>query len=88
MDPTSQYGKLLAEKREKNRRQELAKTIVMSQESDPGEMVSHWSSLNMWQFADPNRRNYMEAMRVSAKYHKNKNHQFSMISVLQNFRTS
>ena len=37
----------------------------MSQESDPGEMVSHWSSLNMWQFADPDRRAYMEGMRVS-----------------------
>ena len=44
MDPTSQYGKILAEKREKNRRQEQAKSIIMAQESDPGEMVANWSS--------------------------------------------
>ena len=65
VDPTSSFGKQIAEKRERGKRQELARNIICLKESDPGEMLQNWGNLNMWIHASPTRRKYLESLMVS-----------------------
>ena len=44
--------------------------IIMGQASDPADMIGHWNDLNMWTFADPPRRSYMEKMLVQSHEHE------------------
>ena len=69
VDPSSTYGKQLAEKRERGKRQEHARDVIMKKESDPGEILQVWGNLNMWIHASPNRRTYMDKLLVST-YHQ------------------
>ena len=64
VDPTSSYGKQLAEKKERGKRQDYARSVIMQKESDPGEMLQVWGNLNMWIHAAPPRRAYMDKLLV------------------------
>ena len=65
VDPTSAFGKQIAEKRERGKRSELARNVIMQKESDPGEVLQNWGNLNMWIHASPNRRTYLDKLLVS-----------------------
>ena len=65
VDPKSAYGKQIAEKRERGKRQEMARNIIMMKESDPGEILANLGNLNMWIHAQPSRRTYLDKLMVS-----------------------
>ena len=64
VDPNSSFGKQISEKRERGKRQELARNVIMMKESDPGEILTNWGNLNMWIHAQPPRRAYLDKLMV------------------------
>ena len=64
VDPASSFGKQIAEKRERGKRQEFARNVIMLKESDPGEILTNWGNLNMWIHAQPTRRTYLDKLMV------------------------
>ena len=67
VDPQSAFGKQIAEKRERGKRTEMARNVIMLKESEPSEILANWGNLNMWIHANPSRRTYLDKLVVNTQ---------------------